>query len=64
MSLAGQTFVGDSLTDLQAAHSYNMRAVLVRTGKGAKTEMQLQSLTGHEVEIFDCLAEFVSAEIY
>ena len=61
-SLAGQAFVGDSLTDLHAAQSYNMRAVLVRTGKGAETEKQLQSLTEHKVEIFDCLAEFVSAE--
>ena len=62
VSLAGRAFVGDSLTDLQAAQSYNMRAVLVRTGKGAKTERQLHSLTDHKVEIFDCLAEFVSAE--
>ena len=62
VSLAGQAFVGDSLTDLQAAQTYNMRAVLVRTGKGAKTEKQLQSLADHEIEIFDCLAEFVSAE--
>ena len=62
VSLAGQAFVGDSLTDLHAAQSYNMRAVLVRTGKGAETEKQLQSLTEQKVEIFDCLAEFVSAE--
>ena len=62
VSLAGQAFVGDSLTDLYAAQSYNMRAVLVRTGKGAETERQLQSLTEQKVEIFDCLAEFVSAE--
>ena len=62
VSLAGQAFVGDSLTDLHAAQSFNMRAVLVRTGKGAETERQLQSLTEQKVEIFDCLAEFVSAE--
>ena len=60
--LAGRTFVGDSLTDLKAAQSFRMRAVLVRTGKGAKTEKQLQSLTDHAVEVFDSLAEFVSAE--
>lgn len=60
--LAGQTFVGDSLTDLQAAQSFHMRAVLVRTGKGVKTERQLQSLTDHAVEIFDSLAAFVRAE--
>ena len=60
--LAGRTFVGDSLTDLKAAQSFRMRAVLVRTGKGVKTERQLQSLTDHEVEIFDSLAELVRAE--
>ena len=62
VSLKGQTFVGDSLTDLQAAQSFNMKAVLVRTGKGAETETQLHKLSDMNVEIYDCLADFVSVE--
>ncbi len=62
VSLEGQTFVGDSLTDLQAAQSFNMKAVLVRTGKGAETETQLHELSDRNVEVYDCLADFVSAE--
>ena len=62
VSLGGQPFVGDSLTDLQAAQTHNMKAVLVRTGKGAQTERQLQKLNDANVEIYDSLAEFVGVE--
>jgi D-glycero-D-manno-heptose 1,7-bisphosphate phosphatase len=36
-------FVGDSLKDLQAAQAYGCQPVLVRTGKGVATEVQLNS---------------------
>ncbi|MFK7913006.1 MAG: D-glycero-beta-D-manno-heptose 1,7-bisphosphate 7-phosphatase [Pseudomonadales bacterium] len=36
-------FVGDSITDLQAAQSAGIQPVLVRTGNGAKTEAMLNS---------------------
>ena len=39
--LAGSFFIGDSAKDLEAAVAFNMRPVLVRTGKGAKTEPQV-----------------------
>ena len=40
-NLEGVDAVGDSLRDLQAAHRVSARPVLVRTGKGLKTEKQL-----------------------
>jgi D-glycero-D-manno-heptose 1,7-bisphosphate phosphatase len=36
-SLAGRVFVGDSLSDIQAAQRFGMRPILVRTGKGERT---------------------------
>ncbi len=60
VSLEGQTFVGDSLTDLQAAQSFSMKAVLVRTGKGTEAETELHELSDENVEVYDSLAEFVN----
>ena len=49
--------VGDSLRDLQAGEAVGCETVLVRTGKGSKTE---QAGTGLEkASIFDDLAQFV-----
>lgn len=49
--------VGDSLRDLQAGVSRGFRPVLVRTGKGVKTEMDQSSLPDNTL-IFDDLARF------
>ena len=52
--------IGDSLRDLQAAHKVNMVPVLVRTGKGLKTEA---SLSGDkqlgDIKVFDNLSQAV-----
>lgn len=58
-TLAGCYFVGDSLKDLQAARAFNMKPVLVRTGKGRVTENQLIELEGDPIPVFDNLAQFV-----
>lgn len=57
--LAGRYFIGDSLKDLQAARAFSMQPVLVRTGKGFKTEGRLNELAGDPVPVFDNLAQFV-----
>lgn len=51
-------FVGDSTSDLEAARSAGARPVLVRTGKGRRTEME-HALPG--VEVYDNLAGFTAA---
>ena len=55
--------VGDSLRDLQAARTAGANPVLVRTGKGMRTEAQLgdpESADGfHGVPVFDDLAAYV-----
>lgn len=50
-------FVGDSLRDLQAGISRDFRPVLVRTGKGLKTESNRSTLPVGTL-IFDDLARF------
>lgn len=55
-SLQGAVMIGDSLKDLQAARSYNMTPVLVRTGKGAMTEQELVK-TEWDIPVFDNLAQ-------
>ena len=42
--LSGVLSVGDSLRDLQATQAVNAKPVLVLTGKGQKTQAQLQQL--------------------
>lgn len=57
VNLEGAPFVGDSDSDLQAAIAAGMRPVLVRTGKGLRTEAR------HEmgaVSVFDDLAAFAT----
>ncbi len=49
--------VGDSLRDLQAARSVNARPILVRTGKGARTEQSGEGVDG--CEVYDDLAGVV-----
>lgn len=55
-TLEGSWMVGDSLRDLQAGEVVGCRTVLVRTGKGAKTETKNVGLD--KSLIFNDLAEF------
>ncbi len=60
VSLDEVFFVGDSATDLQAARSAGARPILVRTGKGFRTEKE-HDLQG--VPVYDDLAAFVRATL-
>ncbi len=61
--LHGAYFVGDSLKDLQAAISFSMQPVLVRTGKGSRTEAQLDESGMNDVPVFDNLLAAVEGLI-
>lgn len=59
--LNGVPMIGDSIRDLQAALAVGGAPVLVRTGKGGRSEPQLaQLLPGHDIPVFDNLAAFVN----
>ena len=60
ISLAGDYFVGDSLKDLQAASSFNMEPILVRTGKGRQTELSLSKKVRDKTHIFNNLESAVN----
>ena len=55
-------FVGDSMTDIQAAAAAGCQAVLVRTGRGRQTEADLHDLQ-LDVPVFDDLASYVEKSI-
>jgi D-glycero-D-manno-heptose 1,7-bisphosphate phosphatase len=62
-SLAGAPFIGDRLSDVEAADGVGARAMLVRTGTGAATERLLRE---RSLEVFDDLAaatRFLLAEV-
>ena len=65
IDLTGVHIVGDSLRDLQAGLKYNCSPILVRTGKGSNTEIQLkkeQNLILKQTRIFDdlaCVADYL-----
>lgn len=65
LSAKGAYFVGDSLKDLQAARAKQCIPVLVRTGKGPKTEAKIaDDPSWADVAIFDALyqvSEFILA---
>ncbi len=62
ISLEGVPVVGDSLRDLQAAAAVNARPILVRSGKGRKTEAALpEQFAG--VPVYDDLAAAARALI-
>ncbi|MBL1261804.1 MAG: D-glycero-beta-D-manno-heptose 1,7-bisphosphate 7-phosphatase [Thiotrichaceae bacterium] len=62
IKLNGIPAVGDSLRDLQAAQALGARAILVRSGKGLKTEQQLMEASLAEpVDVFDDLAAVVDS---
>lgn len=52
VSVRGAPFVGDRMSDIEAAEAVGARPVLVRTGTGAATE----ALLGGRVPVFDDLA--------
>ena len=53
--LAGVPVIGDALRDLEAAEAMGARPILVRTGKGKKTEATLPDRLA-EIAVFDDLA--------
>lgn len=57
-NLEGCWMVGDSLRDLQAGERLGCRSVLVRTGKGGRTEAHREGL--EKAKIFDDLDAFVN----
>ena len=61
-SLEGVAVVGDSLRDLQAAAAVSARPILVRSGKGRKTEAALPKQFA-DVPVYDDLAAAARALI-
>lgn len=62
VSLNHVPIIGDSLRDLQAGLSHNCTLILVRTGKGKKTESQLPNQPETELQqalVFDDLSQAV-----
>ncbi len=59
VGLEGVPMIGDSLKDLQAAQAVGARPILVRTGKGLKTEADLPPALAN-TQILDDLAAAVS----
>jgi D-glycero-D-manno-heptose 1,7-bisphosphate phosphatase len=61
-SLEDIPVVGDSLRDIQAARAVNARPILVRTGKGSRTErMNADAL--EDIEVYEDLAGMVDSLI-
>ena len=54
-SLAGVPVIGDSLRDLEAAAAVDAKPILVRTGKGARTEAALPERFAN-IAVYDDLA--------
>ena len=63
LSLSNQDcwFIGDSMTDLQAAQRFGCRPVLVRTGNGGITEARLAESPIPGTLVFDDLAAAATA---
>ena len=61
VTTAETVFVGDSLTDMQAALAAGCHPVLVRTGKGRASEIDARKLG--VTEVHDNLADFAAAEV-
>ena len=57
-ALTGVPFIGDRVSDLDAASAVGARPILVRTGSGATTE---RALGERRVEVFDDLAAAAAA---
>ncbi len=61
VSLKDIVFIGDSISDINAANSAHAKAILVRTGKGVKAEKILLSASKQSVPVYDDLASAVTA---
>jgi len=59
MDLTGVPTVGDSMRDIEAAQAVGAQPILVRTGKGASTEEQLNG--NNDVPVFKDLASVVDS---
>lgn len=59
VSVAGAWFVGDTQKDIDVARAKSCRPVLVRSGKGLKTEARLSDADRVSVPVFDNLAQAV-----
>ena len=55
VSLTGSFLIGDSMKDLEAALAFGMKPVLVRTGNGSKTELNLDDKLRSSIAVFDDL---------
>ena len=53
-------FIGDSVSDINAAKNAHAKAMLVRTGKGIKAEKILLSENEISVPVYDDLASAVT----
>ncbi len=60
MRMDGVPSIGDSLRDLEAAAGVNAKPILVRTGKGSKTEKNLPDWLA-DTPVYDDLASAVDA---
>jgi len=58
VSMENVPFVGDTVSDIEAARAAGARPILVLTGKGQGTKMRREAAG---IEIFDDLAAFASA---
>ena len=61
VSLKDVVFIGDSVSDINAAKNAHAKAMLVRTGKGVRAEKILQSENKTSVPVYDDLASAVTA---
>ncbi len=59
MTVRGVPFVGDSITDIQAAREAGCIPVLVRSGKGERTLLAASDEALKEVAVYDDLASYV-----
>ena len=63
MDWTGGYYVGDTIEDIKMAQKFGVTPVLVRTGKGAKTEKEYLkgiSTKYNDVQVFDNLLDFVN----
>ena len=61
VSLDKVFFIGDSISDIEAARNANAKPVLVRTGKGSKTELELND---NSIPVFDNLYDAANSILH
>lgn len=62
MPLEGATMVGDSAKDLEAARAAHMRAILVRTGNGARAEIENPGAADHVADDLSAAIDWLLTE--